>query len=133
VPIPWSGSSAPYGFGPEGSTPWLPQPDSWKELSVEAQAGQDGSTLELFRSILRLRKRLVGSGPAVWLEELPADVLGFRRGELTVVMNLGDSPVPAPSVAGEHRLVLASDPACTSAMLPPNSSAWFATPGWASA
>ena len=37
VPIPWSGEAPPYGFGAGGS--WLPQPDGWAELSVEAQTG----------------------------------------------------------------------------------------------
>ena len=31
-------SAAPYGFGPDGGS-WLPQPDGWAELSVEAQDG----------------------------------------------------------------------------------------------
>ena len=39
VPIPWSGTAAPYGFGPEGSVPWLPQPAAWAALSVAAQDG----------------------------------------------------------------------------------------------
>ena len=29
VPIPWSGSASPFGFGPAGRRPWLPQPSTW--------------------------------------------------------------------------------------------------------
>ena len=38
VPLPWSGTEAPFGFGPAG-TPWLPQPASWADLTVAAQDG----------------------------------------------------------------------------------------------
>ena len=39
VPIPWSGGQSPFGFGPPGSVPWLPQPAEWAAVSVAAQAG----------------------------------------------------------------------------------------------
>ena len=35
VPIPWAGEAAPFGFGPAGRQPWLPQPASWAALTVE--------------------------------------------------------------------------------------------------
>jgi alpha-glucosidase len=40
VPLPWSGHSPPYGFGPGDS--WLPQPGEWAALSVAAQQGEPG-------------------------------------------------------------------------------------------
>ncbi len=53
VPIPWSGSAPPYGFGPLPDGPsWLRQPESWAKLSVEAQSGDPGSTLEFYRAAL---------------------------------------------------------------------------------
>ena len=55
VPLPWSGSAPPYGFGPPGSTPWLPQPASWAALSVEAESGDPSSMLALYRAALALR------------------------------------------------------------------------------
>ena len=48
VPIPWTREGPSLGFG--SGPPWLPPPSSWSELSVEAQDGVDGSTLELYRS-----------------------------------------------------------------------------------
>jgi glycosidase len=37
VPMPWSGSEPPFGFGPSAAA-WLPQPEAWAELTVERQA-----------------------------------------------------------------------------------------------
>ncbi|MEE4544163.1 alpha-amylase family glycosyl hydrolase [Streptomyces sp. V4-01] len=82
VPIPWSGTEAPYGFGPvPGGPSWLPQPPEWAGLSVEAQQGDPGSTLELYRAALRLRRELpaLGAGAAVTWLDAPQGVLAFRR------------------------------------------------------
>ncbi|MEU5050881.1 glycoside hydrolase family 13 protein [Streptomyces sp. NPDC021096] len=103
VPLPWSGESAPYGFGPGGS--WLPQPEAWRELSVEAQSGDPRSTLELYRSALALREELpgLGDGEMTWLDA-PAGVLAFSRPGFVCTLNtLGDEvalPVPGRPVLG---------------------------------
>jgi alpha-glucosidase len=97
VPIPWSGTSAPYGFGPgEGAAgSWLPQPDSWGELSVAAQSGRADSTLELYRSAIALRRELpgLGDGTLEWLPG-PAGALVFRRGGVVCVLNTLSEPLP---------------------------------------
>ncbi|GIJ32336.1 glycoside hydrolase family 13 protein [Micromonospora sediminimaris] len=100
VPIPWSGDLAPYGFGPAGSElSWLPAPTTWRALSVGAQTGTPGSTLELYRAALRIRHThpaLAGLGGITWLESGPG-VLAFQReaGDtvLTCVVNISDAPV----------------------------------------
>nr|QLJ99260.1 glycoside hydrolase family 13 protein [Micromonospora carbonacea] len=101
VPIPWSGELAPYGFGPAGSElSWLPAPATWAALSVAAQAGTPGSTLELYRAALRVRRThpaLARDADGVtWLETAGPGVLAFRRtgggAELTCVVNLSDAP-----------------------------------------
>ncbi|MEU7133980.1 glycoside hydrolase family 13 protein [Streptomyces sp. NPDC046261] len=103
VPLPWSGESAPYGFGPGGS--WLPQPEAWRGLSVEAQSGDPRSTLELYRSALTLRGELpgLGDGEMAWLEA-PEGVLAFSRPGFVCTLNtLGDEvalPVPGRPVLG---------------------------------
>ena len=51
VPLPWSGTQAPFGFGPEG-TPWLPQPAEWSVATAEAQDGDPTSTLNFYRAAL---------------------------------------------------------------------------------
>ncbi|WP_344044124.1 glycoside hydrolase family 13 protein [Nocardioides panacihumi] len=122
VPIPWSGTEPPYGFGPGSGQPWLPQPDSWAPVTVEAETGDQGSTLELYRRALAARRQYAGpnGGETVELLDLGADVLAFRRDGLTVVLNCGDEPVTLP--AGE--VVLTSEP-LTGRTLPANTAAWL--------
>ncbi|MCM0677396.1 glycoside hydrolase family 13 protein [Micromonospora phytophila] len=100
VPIPWSGELAPYGFGPAGSElSWLPAPATWHALSVAAQADVPGSTLELYRTALRIRHEhpalAAGAGGVTWLETGPG-VLAFSRtaGDtvLTCVVNISGAP-----------------------------------------
>ena len=99
VPLPWSGAAPPFGFGPAGSTPWLPQPASWRERTVAAQTGDPDSFLELYRTALRLRHQHLGfrgTGMA-WLPA-PASVLRFDRpGGLETIVNLGTTPIELPA------------------------------------
>ncbi|HEY1118123.1 MAG TPA: glycoside hydrolase family 13 protein, partial [Acidimicrobiales bacterium] len=50
VPMPWSGTAPPYGFGGPGgeleggAQPWIPQPGDWAALTAEAQAADPDST-----------------------------------------------------------------------------------------
>jgi len=105
VPIPWTRTGPSFGFGVDGS--WLPQPETWSALSVENQEGDEGSTLELYRSAIRIREeRLRGDEDLVWLD-LGPDVLAFRRGSgLTCVVNYREESIPLPP--GD--VVLASEP-----------------------
>ncbi|MFD9716826.1 alpha-amylase family glycosyl hydrolase [Streptomyces sp. NPDC059076] len=124
VPLPWSGDSPPYGFGRGGS--WLPQPDGWKALSVAAQSGEPGSTLELYRSAITLRKQLtgLGDGELEWLES-PAGTLVFRRSGVVCTLNTLADPVELPTPG---RLALSSvelTPAADVVRLPGESCAWW--------
>ena len=86
VPLPWSGDDAPFGFSPPDATgePWLPQPASWRDYTVEAQQGRPDSMLELYRSALHLRRSRpdLGDAPLAWLDA-PPGVLAFTRGRPT--------------------------------------------------
>ena len=129
VPLPWSGLEAPYGFGPAGSAPWLPQPPSWASLSVASQLDDPSSTLHLYREALRLRRSRpeLGDGPLTWLSSAEDDMLVFARpGPSTVVcaVNLGAMPVPVDLGVP----LLASGPLAEGA-LPPDTAAWFVRPG----
>ena len=79
---PWSGTEAPYGFGPAtGGPSWLPQPDA---LGAPERRGADrrpASTLELYRAALALRRDYpaLGAGAAVTWLDAPEGVLAFRR------------------------------------------------------
>ena len=61
VPLPWSGAGTGFGFSRTGqgsspAGPWLPQPADWGRYSVESQLTDEHSTLNLYRSALRLRR-----------------------------------------------------------------------------
>jgi alpha-glucosidase len=121
VPLPWEGTQPPYGFGPGAGQPWIPQPEDWADLSVEAQWGREGSTLEFYREALRARREhTLGLGDEVVLVEGQRDLLTFRRDRLTVVLNCGSSPVPLP----EGEVVAASGPV-GDGVLPADTAAWL--------
>jgi alpha-glucosidase len=124
VPIPWSGTSQPYGFGPEGSHPWLPQPDSWARLSVGAQAEDHTSMLLLYRNALALRRFIAGEESLTWIDDLGPDVLAFHRGDgFICVVNFAEVPAVLPE---GWELLLASDPSYVSgAALAPDTAAWL--------
>src|SRR5699024_2331578 len=57
VPMPWQKEAPGFGFSPTGAG-WLPQPAEFGPLAVDQQRGVEGSTLELYRRALRLRREL---------------------------------------------------------------------------
>jgi alpha-glucosidase len=119
VPIPWRRSGPSFGFGDDGS--WLPQPEGWGELSIESQDGVEESTLELYRSAIRIRdERLRGSEDLQWVEHDPA-VLALRRpGKFLCLVNYGNSPVALP----EGKVLLSSAP-LAEGLLGADTAAWL--------
>ncbi|MFF7171938.1 glycoside hydrolase family 13 protein [Streptomyces pseudovenezuelae] len=119
VPLPWTRSGPSYGFGAGGS--WLPQPQWFAEYAVEAQDGVEGSTLELYRTALRLRRKLLQGEELTWADAGPAGVLDFARHEgWRCVANLSGTAVPLP--AGE--VLLTSSP-LQDGLLGPDTTAWL--------
>ncbi|WP_030409613.1 glycoside hydrolase family 13 protein [Streptomyces albus] len=106
VPMPWTSDGPSLGFGPAAG--WLPQPAGWGELSVQAQTGDPLSTLELYRTALRLRRLLPGLGDSAmeWLTA-PEGVLALSRPGLVCVLNTGRAPV---EMAAPGELLLCSAP-----------------------
>jgi alpha-glucosidase len=128
VPVPWSGTTSPYGFSPEGTTarPWLPQPASWAALTAEAQAGDASSVLSLYRTALHLRRELpaLGDGTLQWLEA-PEGALAFARDPgFACLVNVSADTVPVPEGA---RVLLASAPLAEDGSLGPDTAVWLAT------
>jgi len=125
VPLPWSGQVAPFGFGTGAADrTWLPQPDGWATLTVEAEAADPGSMLSLYKAALRIRHDLVdlGGDAIAWLD-LGEHAIAFTRGAATVsVTNFGPHPMELPA----HRQVLLSSVPLEGALLPPDSTAWLA-------
>lgn len=121
VPLPWSGSAAPYGFSPVTTRTWLPQPAHWGRYTVAAQEGDPHSFLNLYRVALTQRRRLwTGAGELRWLGD-SASVLRFRRGAAQCWVNTGSGDEPLP---GGASVVLASDPGVEST-LPPDTAVWL--------
>lgn len=95
VPLPWFTEGDSLGFG--SGRGWLPQPAGFAPLSVAVQAGTPGSTLEMYRSALRLRRELQAEEALGWLPTSSPDVLHFTRpGGWHCVTNFGADPVPLP-------------------------------------
>ncbi|MFI7021901.1 glycoside hydrolase family 13 protein [Micromonospora sp. NPDC049900] len=95
VPIPWEADAPSYGFGPTDAS-WLPQPPVWAEYARDRQRDVPGSTYEMYRTALRLRRTHgLGRGTLEWLSS-GDDVLTFRNGDLVVSTNFGPQAVPVP-------------------------------------
>lgn len=120
VPLPWEPNKPAYGFSPTGES-WLPQPSDWDQYARSVEDGVEGSSLELYKQLLRERKaRSLGTGSLVW-EEAPADAVAFRRGDLHVIANLGASAVDLPEGA---KVVLSSQP-LDGASVPTDTTVWY--------
>ena len=125
VPLPWTTSGPSLGFGAVAG--WLPQPEGWAQLSVEAQEQDATSMLHLYREALRLRRTLpalgAGSGDDVTWLDLGDDVVAFSREPgFTCVVNVGTVPVELPT--GE--VVLSSRP-LDGRVLPADAAVWLST------
>ena len=126
VPIPWSGNAPPFGFSPDDASapPWLPQPPAWRELTAEAQTGDESSMLELYRRGLALRRAqpALGDGTLHWLEA-PEGALAFARDPgFQCLVNLARDPVSLP-LDGE--ILLASGPLTDDGLLPGDTAVWL--------
>ena len=117
VPVPWSGDAPPYGFGPGDAQPWIPQPADWAGLTVEAQTGAEGSTLEFYRAALTARRALTPVDTVAVRVE--GDVLLIERGDVTIALNCGASDAPLPA----GRVLVASGP--IDGVLPGDTAVWL--------
>ncbi len=146
VPLPWSGQEPPFGFSATTGTatatgmdaaaiaePWLPQPKAWKDVTVETQAGDPDSMLELYRAALALRRKStqLGDGPLTWLSA-PEGVLAFARDarddadasadpSFICVVNLSGGPIDLPV----NGTVALCSGALESGLLPNDMAAWL--------
>jgi len=118
VPLPWTADGPSFGFGSNGAH--LPQPPEFAKSSVATQDGRPDSTLEFYRSALRLRAELQCAEEMDWVDGGEGSVLHFvRPGGWNCITNFGTSPVELPS--GTVRI--SSGPLRAGA-LPPETTAW---------
>ena len=124
VPLPWeSGAGAANGFNSTGKA-WIPQPELYAEYSRDQQEGVEGSTLEMYKHALRLRKELgLGNGSFDWVPEYTNSTsLGFRNGDVLVIHNFGYEAIEIPS-----GVVIASSRNGASVGLEPDQTVWLQT------
>jgi alpha-glucosidase len=122
VPLPWKADAPSLGFGPDHKS-WLPQPDVFASYAVDRQEGVSGSTLELYRRLLQLRREYaLGAGELRWVASGSADALVFDNGTLRAVINLGVQPIALPP----GTLLVSSEPPDAAGRLPGNAAAWLA-------
>jgi len=119
VPIPWNADAPAYGFSHTGQS-WLPQPTEWARFARDVQVDDPASTLSLYRTLLAERRSHdLGAGSLEWLDGYGDDVLAFRNGDVTVISNIGQTPVELPAA----ELIVASEPV-TGGILPPDTTVW---------
>ena len=118
VPLPWTTDGNSYGFG---GPSWLPQPVGFSRTAVAAQSGRPGSTLELYREALRVRRQLQTAEELEWIPTDNPDVLHFvRPGGWHCVTNFGTAPVCQP-----EGVVRVSSVPLTDGTLPGECTAWL--------
>lgn len=129
VPMPWRASGTNFGFSPSNAKKsWLTQPVSWSALSVEAQEGDRGSTLNRVRAATAVRRTqpALQRGSFEWVREMCVDgVVAFRRavaGSPSVVCVANMSANPTSPVVGT---VLCSSNEVSGGIVPPDTTAWF--------
>ncbi|MEP6481867.1 MAG: alpha-amylase, partial [Rhodoglobus sp.] len=124
VPIPWEADKPAYGFSSTGKS-WLPQPQDWAPYARDSQEGIPGSTLELYKLALVLRRQhALGEGSVAWLKEYgkSKDVVAFTNGDVTVICNTGTIAVELP--VGQ---ILLSSEEIIAGALPGDTTVWMRT------
>jgi alpha-glucosidase len=116
APLPWKSGNSSNGFSITGNA-WLPQPETYAKLSRNLQESDAGSTLNLYKQALAIRKDLkLGEGSFDWLSV--DDVLSYQNGNLSVVHNFSNAPVDL------NGKVLLSSAQLVNGQLSPNDTAW---------
>jgi alpha-glucosidase len=101
VPLPWEAdATSSNGFNTTGES-WLPQPANYRTFARNLQDGVAGSTLELYKRLLKERKAFgMGSGEFRWAEEFQdKNTLTYINNGVLVIFNFGPDAVVLP--AGE--------------------------------
>ena len=122
IPMPWEGDAPPFGFT-EAPVGWLPMPNEWGPLTVEAQLEDANSMLSLYRQAIELRRSHPGfGGDEIEWYGAPPGCFAFRRkgGGLVCALNTSGALVPLPD--GE---ILASSAPLVDGQLPPDASVWL--------
>jgi hypothetical protein len=119
VPLPWVSRGSSFGFG--AGPAHLPPPPWFGRYAVDTQQSDPGSTLQLYWTALRLRRRLQGAEQLTWAANDNDSVVDFiRPAGWRSVTNFGPSPIKLPA----GRIVISSAP-IEDATLPSDTTAWI--------
>ncbi|SNX94786.1 alpha-glucosidase [Geodermatophilus sabuli] len=130
IPMPWNATDG-VGFSPDGAAePWLPIPADWGRYAVSRQAGRNGSTLQLYRRALALRKAHPAFATGTATVTTNGDVLTVRcAGEEETVRCVVNMGAETALVSCSGTVLLSSSRRVHSAggtvALPPNSAVWL--------
>jgi glycosidase len=99
TPMQWD-SSDNAGFCGEGAQPWLPVHESYRSVNVESELGDEGSILNVYKALLRLRRERVelqeGTLQFVDGPDVDGNLLAYRRAcgdeSALVLINFGSTP-----------------------------------------
>jgi alpha-glucosidase len=112
VTLPWEGGvNESNGFSSTGKS-WLPQPASYAIYARDKQEGVAGSTLELYKRLLKERKELsMGAGNFRWAPEFQdKNTLAYVNNGILVLSNFGPDAVVVPAgevlVTTQHDLMV---------------------------
>jgi alpha-glucosidase len=112
VPLPWEANGGEsFGFNTTGKS-WLPAPTSFKRYARDAQEGVPGSTLELYKQLIKERKEFaLGSGEFRFAPEYSSDsTLAYINNGVLVISNFGPDSVNVPAgkllVTTQHDLTV---------------------------
>ncbi|MDQ1701841.1 MAG: alpha-glucosidase [Frankiaceae bacterium] len=123
VPIAWEADAPAYGFSPNGAS-WLPQPADWAPYAADSQRGVAGSTYEMYREALSLRRRFeLGRGKIEIQTSYGEGVVSYCNGDVTVVATVGSATAVLPPAA---TVLLASGPV-DDGVVPADTTVWFTT------
>ena len=118
VPIPWTATGSSFGFGPAGSH--LPMPAWFADYAVARQVGAPQSTLEFYRTALRLRRELLAGETLTWQAGADGVVSFSRDNGWHSVTNFGTEPITLPT----GQIILASGPV-VGGELPGETAVWL--------
>lgn len=120
VPLPWTPVGNSFGFSKSGRS-HLPQPAWFKDHAVAMQNGIKGTTLEMYREALALRKKIQTEEDMRWIPTKSSEVLHFARPNgWHCIMNFNSQPYKMPK--GE---ILISSGPLKAGKIPPNTTIWF--------
>jgi len=126
VPLPWSGAAPPYGFTESTTNTWLPQPDDWAQVTVEAELSDPRSILNLYRTTLHERRAV--TGPVTFVDSGNENVMIFSRDSgFHVAVNTGSTPWDIGAMFPNCSVMVSSDMQVggKEESLPPNCAVWF--------